>query len=140
MKTIFSLTLLCILNINFVFSQEKDKKDIEKVIVESYIHGLIDGEDYDKAKEGIHEDFVILGHTDSIITKKTRDEWIAQRSKRMIMLKVKYDIEYIDITGDAASAKITLSRGQILATDYVFLYKFSNGWKIVSAIDHVKRN
>ncbi len=133
---IFFIIISCSLQ---VFSQTDDKKLIENVIIKSYIHGLIDGENFQEAKKGIHENFVIWGRRDSLLTQKTRDEWIEQRKKRGNLKKVDYTIIYIDIEGSAANAKIKLTRGNLLATDYLFLYKFNNSWKIVSAIDHIKR-
>ena len=135
---ILLITTFLLLTIN-LFSQSNDKQIVEKVIVNSYINGLIDGEDFEKAKEGIHENFIIWGHTDSLLTKKTRDDWISQRKKRTNLPKVNYTIIYIDIEGDAASAKIKMTRQNIIAVDYVFLYRFNERWRIVSAIDHVKR-
>ena len=83
---------------------------------------------------------MILGHRDTLLTKKTRDQWIEQRSKRGNLAKVSFKIVYIDIEGDAASAKLELRRESLIAIDYVFLYKFNDTWRIVSAIDHAKRN
>lgn len=130
---------MVLLQNNFLAAENKDYKFVKEVIIESYIHGLIDGEDYKKAKEGIHKDFVIWGHSDSLLTQKSRDEWIKQRKSRPNLKKVTYDIEYIDIEGEAANSKIKLIRGNIIAYDFIFLYKFNSDWKIVSAIDHVER-
>ena len=39
----------------------------------------------------------------------------------------------IDITGNAAMAKINLKKNDVLIfTDYLLLYKFEEGWRIVS--------
>ena len=41
------------------------------------------------------------------------------------------DFEFIDITGTAAVAKIHLTKGgKKTYTDYLSLYKFTEGWKI----------
>jgi len=32
-----------------------------------------------------------------------------------------------------------MTRGDIIAHDYIFLYKFNDGWRIISAIDEVKK-
>lgn len=138
-KKIFLILTVLLLLRSSSFSQSNDKLNVENVIVSSYIHGLINAEDFKLAKEGIHEDFIIWGHTDSLLTKKTRDEWISQRMKRSNLEKVKYTVVYIDIEGDAASAKIRMARGDIIANDYIFLYKFNNRWRIVTAIDHVEK-
>mgnify|MGYP006293925135 FL=1 len=138
-KIILLISTMVLLQNNSVLAENTDFKFIKKVIIESYIHGLIDGEDYEKAREGIHKDFVILGHSDSLLTQKSRDEWIEQRKSRPNLKKVTYDIEYIDIEGEAANSKIKLIRGNIIAYDFIFLYKFNSDWKIVSAIDHVEK-
>ncbi|RDY61040.1 nuclear transport factor 2 family protein [Flagellimonas nanhaiensis] len=122
-----------------MFSQTSEKEEIQEVIEQSYIKGLIDAGDFDEARKGIHENFIIWGHRDTTLTSKTRDEWIAQRKKRPDLAKVDYSIVFIDISDEAASAKVEMSRGNIWAVDYIFLYKFKNTWRIVSAIDHVKR-
>ncbi|UJH66494.1 nuclear transport factor 2 family protein [Allomuricauda sp. SCSIO 65647] len=137
-KKVFLLTIILSLFSFNLFSQSSDKKKVEEVIVDSYIHGLIDAKDFQKAKQGIHEDFIILGHKDSLLTKKTRDEWIQQRKKRLSLPEVSYTIVYLDIEGDAASAKIEFERDKLVAIDYIFLYKFNDNWRIVSAIDHFK--
>ena len=128
------LLLMCTLP---AFSQTDDKKAIEQVLIKSYIHGLIDAKNFEEARNGIHEDFIIWGHRDTLLIKKTREAWISQRKKRKNLPEVSYTIAFIDITGDAASAKLILKRKNIIATDYVFLYKFNKNWRIVSAIDHV---
>lgn len=48
----------------------------------------------------------------------------------------------IDITGNAAIAKVELyQEGNKIFTDYLSLYKFKEGWRIVSKIceDHRKK-
>lgn len=140
MKKLFFIVIFGLLTLPVkLLSQSDDKIKVKEVIVDSYIHGLIDARDFGKAKEGIHEDFVILNHRDTLLIKKTRDQWIEQRKKRGKLEYVTYDIVFVDIEGEAASAKIELKRGELHVVDYVFLYKFKNGWRIVSAIDTVKR-
>lgn len=134
------LLLLFMLLQSALYSQTSDSIKVREVLVDSYVNGLIDAKDFGKAREGIHEEFMILGHKDTLLTKKTRDQWIEQRAKRGYLPEVDYTIEYIDIVGDAASAKLLLKRGEITATDYVFLYRFNDKWRIVSAIDHVAIN
>ena len=102
-------------------SQTSAEKEVEKVIVESYIQGLINARDFEHAKKGIHEDFMMLGHEDTLLTKKTRDEWIEQRKKHLNLTDAAFTIAYIDIEGDAASSKVRLKRDNLMATDYVFL-------------------
>ena len=51
-----------------------------------------------------------------------------------------YDLPLIDVEGEAAVARIELFRGgKHLFTDYQLLYKFDDGWKIVSKVYHSHR-
>lgn len=134
---LLTVGLVFALNI-FGVSQNSDSVQIRSAIENSYIHGLINGKDYAEAKRGIHHDFTLLGHQGDSLTEKSIDQWIAQRKKRPDLAEVGYKICFIDIDGDAAVSKIEMFRGSIRAVDYLFLYKFHSGWKIVSAIDEVK--
>lgn len=45
-------------------------------------------------------------------------------------------VDWIDIGGDAASAKITLVHGAVTFTDYFVLLKTADGWKIANKAFH----
>ena len=43
----------------------------------------------------------------------------------------------MNVTGNTASARVEVYRdGKHTFTDYLLLYKFTDGWKIVSKADH----
>jgi hypothetical protein len=49
--------------------------------------------------------------------------------------EITYEIPMVDVTGNAAVAKIELYKdGTHIFTDYMSLYKFEDGWKIVGKI------
>jgi hypothetical protein len=54
----------------------------------------------------------------------------AQRKRR---------IDFIDVTGDAAVAKITLEYPGVTLTDYMSLIKVDGEWRIVNKIFHANR-
>ncbi|MFC1565189.1 nuclear transport factor 2 family protein [candidate division KSB1 bacterium] len=46
-----------------------------------------------------------------------------------------YKFIFVDATGNSAAAKIDVFKGEIhFSTDYMLLYKFNEGWRIVSKI------
>lgn len=49
------------------------------------------------------------------------------------------EITMVDVTGDAAVAKIVLDYPDALITDYMSLLKIDGQWKIVNKIFHVER-
>jgi len=87
----------------------------------------------------------LFGQTDEDLIKKTiTDSYvigihnggtIAKEAGRVPSVKTECKFLNIDITGNAAMAKIELHReGKLIFTDYLFLYKFKDSWKIVNKI------
>ncbi len=75
------------------------------------------------------------------IDKVNVDEWL----KRVAEMKEKdtelwksetsYGFRLVDVTRNAAVAKLDVYKGTTqFSTDYMLLYKFKEGWKIVSKI------
>lgn len=127
----------------FLAAQESDEDAIKKVIQEAYVDGLQNKGDLQKTKDGFHPDFNLLGLKNDELTKLPIDKWIgyAEKSKEQNPAPPPADklvsVEFvnIDITGSAACAKIELYQNEKkIYTDYLSLYKFSDGWKIVSKI------
>lgn len=144
MKKLFSLSLILLL-FTSVFSQdvEGDKEAIKKVILTAYVDGLQNNGDLEATRDGFHPGFELLVFRNDIVDKFPIYNWIIYKE----MAKAKNpdplpeeeltscDFESIDITGTAAVAKIHLSKGgKKIYTDYLSLYKFKDGWKIVSKI------
>jgi hypothetical protein len=71
------------------------------------------------------------------LVKYPLEEWIKSIKKREYPSKdaIAYDIINIDITGDAAAVKVEINiSNQKKYSDYLSLYKFKDGWKIVNKI------
>lgn len=47
-------------------------------------------------------------------------------------------IDFLDITGTSAMAKVTLSHGNVTFTDYFVLLKTQRGWKIANKAFHAQ--
>jgi len=144
MKKLFSLSLILLL-FTSVFSQdvEGDKEAIKKVILTAYVDGLQNNGDLEATRDGFHPGFELLVFRNDIVDKFPIYNWIIYKEmgkdKNPDPLPdeelTSCDFESIDITGTAAVAKIHLSKGgKKIYTDYLSLYKFKDGWKIVSKI------
>lgn len=126
----------------YSFSQaENDKKAIMKVIDESYVEGIQNRKNIENIEKGFHPGFNLLGiDNQDNLTKYPIYTWSDNIKKAVdagqmpdLETEAKYPI--IDITGNAAVAKVELYKGgKQIFTDYLSLYKFSDGWKIVSKI------
>lgn len=127
-----------------VFAQEDEKETIKKVIQTAYVEGLQNEGDLDKIDSGIHPGFQLLGiDKGDEMWVLTIDEWKKRTEKKKIdgkfprtgKDKVSIKFDSIDITGTAAVAKIEFYVGEVkMFVDYISLYKFESGWKMVNKI------
>lgn len=145
MKNIILTALLTMFACVVLVAQDIDteKKEIKGVIQTAYVDGLQNKGEVEDIEKGFHPGFNLLGVRDNMLTKFPIYSWIASFEKRKEkdptlpteQQKITCDYLLIDVTGNAAMAKIQLNRnGELLFTDYLQLYKFDEGWKIVSKI------
>ena len=116
-----------------------DEEAIRALVQTAYVDGLQNLGDLEKTAAGFHADFVLLGLRDGKLTRLPIAEWIASAGKRKAdgakppLTTCKFLA--VDITGSAASVKLELHQnGNRIFTDYLSLYKFPDGWKIVGKI------
>ena len=121
--------------------QAKEKEVIKKVIEEAYIQGIHESQDEKKIKSGFHEDFAMLVMTNNHLEKVSIDEWLSRIEKmknddpELWASETHHTFELIDMANNAAVAKLDVHKGSIhFSTDYMLLYKFEEGWKIVSKV------
>jgi hypothetical protein len=112
---------------------------IKALVQTAYVDGLQNLGDLEKTKAGFHPDFVLLGLRDGVLTRLPIAEWIASAGKRKAdgakppLTTCKF--LSVDVTGSAASVKLELHQNDTrIFTDYLSLYKFPDGWKIVGKI------
>ncbi len=120
---------------------DNDKEAIKKVIEKAYINGIHGNQDLDKIKAGFHQDFAMLVLNNNKIDKVNVNEWLDRIVKmkkdnpELWKSKTSYDFKLIDVTRNAAMAKLDVYKGTThFSTDYMLLYKFEEGWRIVSKI------
>ena len=116
-----------------------DEGAIKALVQTAYVDGLQNLGDLDKTRAGFHPDFVLLGLRDGTLTRLPIAEWIASAEKRKAD-GVKPPLTVckflaVDVTGSAASVKLELHQlEKRIFTDYLSLYKFADGWKVVGKI------
>jgi len=118
---------------------QSDDDAIKALIQSAYVDGLQNLVDLEKTKAGFHPDFVLLGLRDGTLTKLPIAEWIASAEKRKAdgakppLTVCKFLT--VDVTGSAAAVKLELHQNEKrIFTDYLSLYKFPDGWKVVGKI------
>jgi len=131
---------------SFAMAQEtaKDVAAIKATIQSAYVDGLQNEGDMTKIDKGFHPDFNLLGiGKDNSMWKLPISQWkekVAENVKKGKMPRTgddKVTIKFlnVDVTGTAAVAKIEFYIGKKLTyIDYISLYKFGEGWKIVNKI------
>lgn len=140
---VFALTL-CICTLTFAQDVEKETKKIKKVIQTAYVEGLQNEGDTEKIESGFHPDFALLGIGDgddmwSYPIEEWKKNQVKKRKEGKLPLKedeaVTVKFLEVDVTGSAAMVKLEFYIGEELTyIDYISLYKFKSGWKIVGKI------
>lgn len=142
-KSLAILFLVFALPVFLIAEEAEEKEAIKKVITSAYVDGLQNKGPVADIEAGFHPGFSLLGVRNDELTKWPIYSWVHYHEK-----KLKEDpsppapedvttceFPMIDITGNAAVVKIELTRGgEKIYTDYLSLYKFEEGWKIVSKI------
>ena len=120
---------------------DAEKKAIIKVIDAAYVQGIQNGKNVENIEKGFHPGFNLLGiDNQDNLTKYPIYTWSSNVKKAIaagqtVPVETTAKFPMIDITGTAAVAKVELYReGKQIFTDYLSLYKFEDGWKIVSKI------
>ena len=138
MKKLFCTSVLTFIVYAFVYAQTEDADAIKKVVTSAYIEGIQNNGKVEDIRSGFHPSFTMLRLMDNQINPYPIEEWIAaieKRKKEGNVSAVRTEGKFInvDVTGNAATVKLELYReGKHTFTDYLVLYKFNEGWKIVS--------
>ena len=141
-----ALTLAAVLSPTLALGGEApaaDQAAVREVVVRAYVEGIHKESDPEKIRSGFHSDFTMFVNADEGIIKVTRDEWIAriEEGKRKNpdrpRPEVRHEFSSVDVTGGAAVARIEIFRdGKHTFTDYLSLYRFDDGWRIIGKIFH----
>src|SRR5687767_5580222 len=117
---------------------QSDEDAIKDVINTSYIGGIQNRGSSEDIRKGFHPSFTMLRLTENEIKPLPIEEWISNIEKSKAKNepappKAEGKFITVDITGNAAVVKLDLFRdSKKTFTDYLVLYKFTEGWKIVS--------
>jgi hypothetical protein len=118
-----------------------EKEAIKQLIEKAYIRGIHGNQDERTVKSGFHQDFAMLVLQDDAIDKVGVDEWLARietmkaENPELWSAETTYIFELVDVAGYAAMAKLDVYKGNVhFSTDYMLLYRFEDGWRIVSKI------
>jgi hypothetical protein len=123
-----------------------ENEAIRRVIEKAYFQGIHGDQNEETVKSGFHQDFAMLVLQNDTIDKVTVDEWLdrietmKKENPELWNAETTHNFELIDVAGYAAVAKLDVYKGTThFSTDYMLLYRFEEGWRIVSKIFAVPR-
>ncbi len=115
------------------------KDDIKKVVIEAYIEGVYIERNIEAMEKGFHPAFNMIIMNENDIKTLPIKKWIEfvkqslEKNPNPPKRQITYDITEIDVTENCAVAKVEIFiEDKIKYTDYLSLYKFHEGWRIVS--------
>lgn len=134
-RPVLFLLAICLMFAVSVSADDVVNAAIVNVVDEAYVQGIHLDADAAKVRKGMHESFVMFVRTDAGVNQVTRDQWLERLKPREASAPrpdIKADITVLDQTGDAAVVRVHLFRGgKQIFTDYISLYRFADGWKMV---------
>jgi hypothetical protein len=114
-----------------------DAAAIRTVITESYIDGIHKNGDRAVIRRGFHPSFVMKVLSNGRVSDVTIEQWIAglpapgAPSQRQIAAR----FPDIALSGNTAVATVEVDiDGRHTYTDYISLYKFTEGWRMVGKV------
>ena len=120
---------------------EKEVEAVKRVIEEAYMDGIHRTQDRETVDSGFHRDFRMLVLDDDELRKVSLDEWFDRiegmktDKPEMWMGESRHEFRLVDVAGRAAVAKLDIYKNdEYFSTDYMLLYRFGDGWRIVSKV------
>ena len=135
-----SLLLLAALTIAApAFAQEKDETGA-RAAVNHYLAGHATGSP-DEFRAAFHPKAMLYWNRDGAFAERTSADYIAGAPGKPAPDEAqrRRAIESLDVTGNAAMAKVVLDYPSVKFTDYLSLVKADGEWRIVNKIFNVER-
>jgi len=147
MKRITLALIVTLLTASVVFAggskaYEADREAVTQVVLDAYVNGVHAAPNPDAMRAGFHPSFAIFGLRDGELTRLPLDKWVGYVEKAAAnpaderpMIDHKFSI--VDVARDAAMVRVEIFKdGAHVYSDYLSLYRFPDGWKIVGKIYH----
>lgn len=122
-------------------AESDDVAAVKRVIEEAYVKGIHVDQDVEAIRKGFHPSFTMYAYKDGQVTTTSIEQWIAsieegkKKSPDRPKLETKVDFVSVQVSGNAATARLEMYKdGKHVFTDFMSLYKFEDGWKIVAKI------
>jgi hypothetical protein len=135
MKSILK-TLLIVASAT-AFAQTEEEQ-VKQVVTSAYVQGIHNGGPVADIRAGFHPTFNMLRLMDNQVKPLPIEEWISNIEKsraQQTAAPAKTEGKFVSVTvaGNSANVVLELYRAnKKIFTDNLLLYKFTEGWRIVS--------
>lgn len=135
-----AIALLCAGPSSADGTRTAEQQAVVDVVTSAYVDGIHNFRDPERIRGGFHPGFEMLILRDGELSRLTIGEWIerieAQNAKQPPPADgtrtTSAELPVVEVSGDAASCRVELTRdGKHVFTDFLLLYRFEDGWKIV---------
>ncbi|MFC1564913.1 nuclear transport factor 2 family protein [candidate division KSB1 bacterium] len=116
----------------FITYENPEKEEIRMAIEEYFFKGKIKA-DKELLNRIIHEDWRLHNVNNGKLVKYVKSDffsWLSDEENS----EVKFNIEYIDVTGNVAAAKTTEEEGDYIWVDYFNMVKAEGKWWIIDKV------
>lgn len=134
-----TLLLIALVFSAFFAKAQSEEVSVKQVVTTAYIQGIHNGGPIDDIRTGFHPSFVMLRLTNNEVSPLPIEDWIKNiekgRKENPNTNQAPAVGKFIDVTvtGNAANVVLELYRAdKKIFTDNLLLYKFQEGWRIVS--------
>lgn len=140
MKRFLILTVALVMLASIAPAETNDDAAmVRQTIRKAYVEGIHMNRDIAAIRAGFHPKFVMFVIKDGQVTPTSIDEWIGwieedlEKNPDRVMPKTEAKFPAVEVSGDAATARIEIYKdGKHVFTDFMSLYRFDDGWKIVA--------
>ena len=122
-------------------AESDDVAAIKTVIEEAYIKGIHIDQNVEAIRKGFHPAFTMYAYKDGQISTTSIEQWISsieegkKKNPNRPKVETKHEFVSVEVSGNAAVARLEMYKdGKHVFTDFMSLYKFDDGWKIVAKI------
>jgi hypothetical protein len=138
MKQITIGIFLLITLISSVALAQTDEDNVKAVIESAYIQGIHNNGPVADIRAGFHPSFIMFVSSNNEVKQTPIEEWITNIEKNRATSKTdgsKATAKFttVSVVGTSANAQLEVYRkDKRIFTDNLLLYKFPEGWRIVS--------
>jgi hypothetical protein len=134
---VFLISCTVCLSVASAQTPDHDARAIREVIENAYVAGVFIDRNESAVRAGFHPAFVLSVYDADTVIVAPLDMWLdlLPLNGEQSTDSVRHVFEYVDVTSSTATVKLQLwINDEHIYTDYLGLYRFADGWKIVTKV------